>query len=96
MAVCLGSIAGAVVWESWWGCGYWGVDWSTAVWMGGWSLEEGGGVCRCRGGCGGVETLEFIDVYNLCFFFFFFFFFFFLLVWDGGCGGWPLRVRWWF
>ena len=41
-AVCLGSIAGAVVWESWWGCGYWRVDWSTAVWMGRWSLEEGG------------------------------------------------------
>ena len=41
-AVCLGSIAGAVVWESWWGCGYWRVDWSTAVWMGRWSSEEGG------------------------------------------------------
>ena len=41
-AVCLGSIAGAVVWESWWGCGVWGVDWRTAVWMGRWSSEEGG------------------------------------------------------
>jgi hypothetical protein len=40
-AVCLGSIAGAVVWESWCGCGVWGVDWSTAVWMGRWSSEEG-------------------------------------------------------